>query len=128
MKMPIPTAMSVAVRTSRATAPQISEVPEHQHVNQHREGLDRELRHREIGRAEHEEGRRDAVADRAEREHGRHGGSRMWRRCSGDDDEDDEDVMGGDARARHRGRREPEPSRRAPCRRSKADVATMTMT
>ena len=85
----------VAVADERAaTAPEISEVPEHEHVDEHRERLDRELRHREIRRAEQQERRRHAVADHAEREHRRHGGLGERRRDrSGDDDHDDQHFV-----------------------------------
>ena len=69
-------------------------MPEHEHVDEHGEGLHRELRHREIGRAEAEEHHRHAVADGPERENGRHRRLREGRgNRAGDDDEDDEDVV-----------------------------------
>ena len=54
MKVPMPTAISPSrTRTSRGdSSPEPAEMPEHEHVDEDGEGLDRELRHREIGRAE----------------------------------------------------------------------------
>ena len=113
MKMPIPMAISPSrARTSRGdSSPESAEMPEDEHVDEHGEGFHRELRHREVGRAEAEEHHGDAVADRPEREDRRHRRSRNGRRNrTGDDDEDDEDVVGGDAGARHRGAESPDPS------------------
>ena len=76
------------IRTSRRRQrAELAEVPEHEHVNEHGERLDRELRHREIGRAEAEEHHGHAVADRSEREHGRHRRSGERRRERTGDDE-----------------------------------------
>ena len=70
-------------------------MPEHEHVDEHGERLDRELRHREIRRAEDQERHGHAVADDAEREHRRHGGLGERRRDrAGDDDDDDRDARG----------------------------------
>ena len=78
----------------RRQRPQFAEVPEHEHVDEYGERLHRELRHRQIGRAEAEEDHGDAVAHGAECEDGRHRRSRESRRNrSGDDDGDDEEVV-----------------------------------
>ena len=70
-------------------------MPEHQHVNDHGERLDGELRHREIGCAVQQECHGDAVADDAKRQHGRHGG--FGQGCGDgtrNDHRDDQDFMG----------------------------------
>ena len=113
MKTPIPVAISPSrTRTSRGdSSPEPAEMPEHEHIDQHGEGLHRELRHREIGRAEAEKHHGHAVADGTEREHCRHRRSRDGRRNrTRDDDEDDEDVVRHDAGARHCGTESRDPS------------------
>ena len=97
MKVPIPTAISASrARTSRGDSwPRSAEMPEDEHVDEHGERFHRELRHRQVGRAEAEEHHGDAVADRPQREDRRHRRSRNGRRDrTGDDDEDDQDVVG----------------------------------
>ena len=59
-----------------------------EHVDEHGEGLHRELRHREVGRAEAEEHHGDAVADGSEREDSRHRRLREGRRNRAGDDEE----------------------------------------
>ena len=83
MKVPMATAITASrARTSRDdSSPSVAEMPEHEHVDEDGQRLDRELRHRQVGRAEAQEHHRHAVADRAQREHRRHGRcGRRWRR------------------------------------------------
>ena len=96
MTVPMPAPMSAIAdaHQRRRQGAEVPEVPEHQHVNDHSQRLDGELRHRQIGRPEQQERQGHAVADDTERQDCRHRrlGQRRGNR-SGDDDDNDQDLV-----------------------------------